>query len=90
MRSSHDRLWSCLIGGFGGLVVGAVVAVNFIIAVGIGYDVSPLEVFRQQPFVGFVAAAIQVGAPILGAIFIHRLRHPEKGHWKSGRSTGVE
>ena len=85
MRSSRDWLLSSLIGGFAGLVVGAVVAVNFIIVVGIGYDVSPVEIFRERPLVGMIAAVIQIGAPILGAVFVHRLRNPKESRRPADR-----
>lgn len=53
---------------------GAIVAVNFIITVGIGYDVSIPEVFRDNVLSGIVTVAALVAGPIAGVALMRRSR----------------
>lgn len=61
-------------GGLVGGLVGAVVAVNFIITIGIGYDVSLVEVFRENVLAGIVTTAILAAGPIVGVTMARRIR----------------
>ncbi|HEY6627420.1 MAG TPA: hypothetical protein VI193_00380 [Acidimicrobiia bacterium] len=73
-KTKRDRVIDWGLGLFGGAVVGAIVAVNLIITVGIGYDVSLAEVYRENPLVGIVTTAILVAGPILGVALMRKLR----------------
>jgi hypothetical protein len=48
--------------------------VNLIITVGIGYDVSLPQVFRENLLVGIVTTAILISGPIAGVALMRRLR----------------
>lgn len=76
MRKSHHSIWDWFIGGFAGLVVAAIVAVNLVITAGIGYDVTLAEVFRQNTFIGIVTILILASGPIVGFLIVRRLRRP--------------
>lgn len=72
------RAWvtDVLIGGFLGGVVGAIVAVNFVIYVGIedGYEASIADVFRQNTLAGIVTVVILALGPMFGVTIARRLR----------------
>ena len=63
-------------GGVIGGVAGAIVAVNFVIYVGIedGYEASIPDVFRQNVVAGIVTVAILLGGPVLGIVGARRRR----------------
>jgi len=65
-----------VLGGILGGVAGAIVAVNFVIYVGIedGYEASIPDVFRQNPVAGVVTVMILITGPVLGIVFARRLR----------------
>lgn len=62
----------------GGLI-GAIVAVNLIITVGIGYDVTLPEVFGENLPVGLITTAILISGPIAGVALMRRLRRHRVG-----------
>ena len=72
------RAWlaDIVVGGIVGGAVGAIVAVNFVIYVGIdrGYEASIPEVFRQNLLAGIVTVTILGSGPVLGAIIARRRR----------------
>lgn len=78
MRNSHPWLWDSCVGGLAGLVVAAIVAVNLIITVGIGYDVTLAEVFRQNILVGIATSLIFIAGPIVGILVARRFRRQDK------------
>ena len=53
------------VGGVIGGILGAIVAVNFVIYAGIddGYEATIAEVFRQNTFVGLVTIALLIWMP---------------------------
>lgn len=65
-----------VLGAIAGGLVGAVVAVNFVIYAGIegGYEASIAEVFRQSPFAGIATVAILIAGPLLGVVVARILR----------------
>ncbi|MEX0698906.1 MAG: hypothetical protein WEE53_04395 [Acidimicrobiia bacterium] len=70
-----DLVLGVIIGG----LVGAIVAVNFIITLGIGYDVSLPEVFRENTLVGIVTTAFLVCGPIAGVALMRKRRRRREG-----------
>lgn len=67
--SGSRRAWiTALLGGVAGAVVGAIVAVNFVIFSGIsgGYEASIGEVFDESVAAGAVTVAILGGFPLAG------------------------
>ncbi len=74
MSTKRERIIDLVLGLVGGAVVGAIVAVNLIITVGIGYDVSLAEVYRENLLVGIITTVILVTGPILGVAFMRKLR----------------
>lgn len=73
---SERRKWLVdgLVGVVVGGVVGAIVAVNLLTTVGIGYDVTPAQVVREHLFVGSVTLGILISGPIVGVVVMRRLR----------------
>jgi len=71
-----------VIDGIGGVVVGgltgAIVAVNFIITLGIGYDVTLADVFNENTLVGLVTVGILIAGPILGVVLMRRRRRQRR------------
>jgi hypothetical protein len=63
-----------LVGLVAGGIVGAIAAVNFIITIGIGYDVSIGEVFDHSTIAGVVMVVILVAGPVLGVVAMRWLR----------------
>jgi len=63
-------------GGAIGGIVGAIVAVNFVIYVGIedGYEASIPDVFRQNVVAGIVTVAVLLAGPVMGIVGARRLR----------------
>ena len=74
MTANRERIIDLALGIVGGAVVGAIVAVNLIITVGIGYDVSLPEVYRANLLVGIITTVILVAGPILGVALMRKLR----------------
>ena len=74
--STGARQWivDALLGGIAGGVVGAIVAVNFVI-----YSSIP-DIFDENVVIGVVTVAILVGGPIAGiAVARQRRRRRERG-----------
>jgi len=65
-----------LAGGVIGGVVGAIVAGNFVIYVGIedGCEASIPDVFRQNVVAGVVTVAVLLAGPVLGIVGARRRR----------------
>jgi multisubunit Na+/H+ antiporter MnhB subunit len=70
------RLLDVVVGGLTGGLVGAVVAINFVIYTGIeqGYEASLVEVFQHSLIAGIVTVIILVAGPVLGVVTARRLR----------------
>jgi hypothetical protein len=70
------RLLDVVVGGLTGGLVGAVVAINFVIYTGIeqGYEASLVEVFQHSLIAGIVTVMILVAGPVLGVVTARRLR----------------
>ena len=69
-QSFIDLVLGIALGG----LLGAIVAVNLIITVGIGYDVSLPQVFRENLLVGIITTVILISGPIAGVALMRRLR----------------
>jgi hypothetical protein len=71
-----DLLLGVVVGG----LLGAIVAVNFVITVGIdrGYEASIPDVFRQNVLAGIVTVAILIAGPIAGVAVARRRRRPSR------------
>ena len=69
-------LLDLVVGGLTGGLVGAVVAINFVIYTGIqqGYEASLVEVFQHSLIAGIVTIMILVAGPVLGVVVARRLR----------------
>jgi hypothetical protein len=67
-----DIFLGVILGG----VIGAIVAVNFVIYTGVegGYEASIGDVFDHNLFLGLVTVAIWIGGPILGVVVARRRR----------------
>lgn len=63
-----------LVGVVAGGIVGAIAAVNFIITIGIGYDVSIGDVFDHSIIAGVVMVGILLAGPVLGVVAMRWLR----------------
>ncbi|MGA7097589.1 MAG: hypothetical protein WB245_08490 [Acidimicrobiia bacterium] len=63
-----------LVGVVAGGIVGAIAAVNFIITIGIGYDVSIGEVFDHSTIAGVVMVLILLAGPVIGVVAMRWLR----------------
>jgi hypothetical protein len=74
-QSIIDLVLGIALGG----LLGAIVAVNLIITVGIGYDVSLAQVFRENLLVGIVTTLILISGPIAGIALMRRLRRQREG-----------
>lgn len=76
--SATSRAWlaDIVIGALAGGVVGAIVAVNFVIYIGIegGYEASIPDVFRQNTLAGIVTVTILLIGPVVGVIAARRRR----------------
>ena len=64
------------VGGFVGLIVGLIAAVNVVIYTGVegGYEATIGEVFGENLFVGLLAAAIVIAGPVGGVLTLRTLR----------------
>jgi predicted membrane protein len=78
----HPAVWKgwvndTLIGGLGGGVIGAIVAVNIVIYSGFerGYESTIPEVFRESGLIGSLVVAILVAGPLVGVWIARRVRH---------------
>jgi len=74
MATRRQILFDLGLGVALGGLLGAIVAVNLIITVGIGYDVSLPQVFRENLLVGIVTTLILISGPIAGVALMRRLR----------------
>lgn len=78
MRRDRVKPWffDLLGGGIIGGAAGAIVAVNFVIFVGIGggYEASIPDVFRQNVLAGIVTVGILAAGPVLGVVIARRMR----------------
>jgi hypothetical protein len=79
MSTKRERIIDLALGFVGGAVVGAIVAVNLIITVGIGYDVSLAEVYRENLLVGIITTGILVAGPVLGVALMKKRRREHNG-----------
>ena len=72
-------LFDGVIGVVAGGLVGAIVAVNFVIFVGIegGYEAGITDVFRENVLFGLVTVAILVAGPVVGVVAMRRRRRHE-------------
>ena len=70
-----------LIGSIVGFVIGAIVAVNIVIAAGTerGYESSLAEVFEENAVVGVLTVIILVSGPVVGTIVAYRSRRSYQG-----------
>lgn len=68
-----------MIGVAAGGLVGAIIAVNFVIFVGIegGYEASIVDVFRENVLFGVVTVAILVAGPVIGVLMMRRRRRQD-------------
>ena len=80
-RMSNKRQWiiDLALGVAIGGLVGAIIAVNLIITVGIGYDVTLPEVFRENMLLGTITTVILVSGPIVGAALMRKRRRRREG-----------
>lgn len=62
-------------GGVVGMGIGAIAALNLMIATLGDYGLAPATVFERNPLVGLVAALLTIGGAVGGAMFGNRL-HP--------------
>ncbi len=60
------------LGALLGVVAAAVVAVNLLIAAGLGYDVGIREVFDESRLLGIAVIALFVAGPVLGGVTMYR------------------
>lgn len=74
MKPRNEWIVDIAVGVVAGGVIGAIVAVNFIITIGIGYDVTIPDIFRDNVLAGIVTIAILVGSPIIGVALMRRQR----------------
>lgn len=77
--TTRRRVVRVVFGALVGFIVGAIVAVNFVIAVGFdtGYESTIPEVFDQNLLVGMVTVLILAAGPVLGVIIA--MRRPRTG-----------
>lgn len=77
-RAERTKGWltDLAVGGIGGVLVAAVVAVNFVIFIGVerGYESSLGEVFEHSLVAGIVTVLILVTGPIVGVLTARRRR----------------
>jgi hypothetical protein len=74
MNQRRDWTVDAVVGVVAGGVVGAIIAVNFIITIGIGYDVSIPDVFRDNIVSGIVTVVILIAGPVIGVWLMRRAR----------------
>lgn len=79
MATRRQSILDLVLGIALGGLLGAIVAVNLIITVGIGYDVSLAQVFRENLLVGIVTTLILISGPIAGIALMRRLRRQREG-----------
>lgn len=72
----RDWLVDVAVGGVAGALVAAVVAVNFVIFIGVerGYESSLMEVFEHSVIGGFLTVVILISGPLVGVIAARRRR----------------
>jgi NhaP-type Na+/H+ or K+/H+ antiporter len=74
MSTRRQKTIDLVLGMALGGLIGAIVAVNLIITVGIGYDVSLPQVFRENLLVGIITTVILISGPVAGVALMRRLR----------------
>lgn len=76
MTAKGDWLRDLLIGVVTGGIVGAIVAVNFVIFSGMerGYESTIPEIFRQSVVAGIVTVGLLLAGPIVGVWLMRRRR----------------
>jgi hypothetical protein len=74
MSTRRQKTIDLVLGMVLGGLIGAIVAVNLIITVGIGYDVSLPQVFRESLLVGIITTVVLISGPIAGVALMRRLR----------------
>lgn len=82
MSTRRDWMVDGLAGVVVGGVSGAIVAVNFIITAGIGYDVTLTDIFNENALAGVVTVGILIAGPVVGVVTMRR--------WRRQRRTPVE
>lgn len=77
MGTKEGWVRDVLLGGIAGGIVGAIVAVNFVIFSGMerGYESTIPEIFRQSVLAGVVTVVILASGPIVGVWLMRRRRH---------------
>lgn len=79
MSTRRQRIIDVVLGVIAGGLVGAIVAVNLIITLGIGYDVTLPQVFRENMLVGIITTVILVSGPIAGVALMRKRRRRWEG-----------
>lgn len=74
MKQKNGWVPDIVLGVLAGGVVGTIVAVNFIITIGIGYDVSIPDIFRENVLAGIATIVILIGGPVVGVALMRRQR----------------
>ncbi len=74
MNGHREWMVDGLVGVIVGGITGAIIAVNFIITVGIGYDVTLADIFNENLLVGIVTVAILIAGPAVGVVAMRRFR----------------
>lgn len=78
MPRSAFRAWvtDLAAGGFTGLLIAGIVAVNLVIYAGVerGYEASPADVFEHSVVLGVVVILVLVAGPVLGVVLLRRRR----------------
>lgn len=82
MSADRSKGWlvDLAVGVLAGGIVGVIVAVNFVIYIGItgGYEASLADVFRQSPVAGVVTVILLVGGPVIGVWAARRWRRARR------------
>ena len=90
-RSGSVKGWllDIVVGGFGGSIVGAIVAVNVVIYSGIddGYEAGPNAWFGYSPVLGIAVIALLVLPPIWAIFMMRKLRRNRLADGDQSRSA---
>lgn len=75
-RKLRDWLIDLAVGGIAGLLLASLVAVNFVIFIGVdqGYESSLLEVFEHSALAGVATLIILITGPVVGVALARRRR----------------
>jgi len=74
-RRTARPVLEIVLGAIAGLVVGAIVALNLMIATVGDYGLSPSELFERNAFVAVLSAVVTLGGGFGGAVFMRHI-HP--------------